>query len=485
MILIMGVTLYTSRVVLEVLGADDYGLYFTIFSVIGMLSFLNGTLSGGTSRFITFELGTGDEERLKTTFSTALSTHLMLSGIILLLGATVGLWYANDVLKVPDGQRSVALWVYLVSVISTIVSILQVPFIAEIIAHERMNVYAYLGIYEALAKLGVVFLLLHTSFVKIVFYAWLQLAVSGSVFLFYVLYNLNHFPEITFKNRFDKNIFKSMMSFSGWNIIANICNTLSQQGVIILFNFFFSPVVVAAQAISNQISQAAGNFVNNIRQAVNPQVIKLYADKQFKESQKLTLKSAEYIFYLLLLIGVPVIMVMPRLLSIWLTEVPEYSVAFARLMIIQLILDNFNSAFYTPMVAANKISKNAIWGSTLCGIQFVMTWLIFKIGGGPLWARYLAILTIIIFSFFIKPYILCKDINYPIKEMLCCIYQCLKAALPIALINAILYFTIPQKSLRDSVLILSLSVLSILSISYLLIGKSFRNKIFIFIKSKI
>ena len=301
LILVFGVTLYTSRVVLDKLGVDDYGLYNVVFSVIGLLSFLNGTLSAGTSRFITFDLGRNDKEKLKYTFSTALCTHLLLAGIILLLGETVGIWYVHNVMVCPPERFQAAFIVYQISILTTIVSIIQVPFTSEIMAHEEMDIYAYIGIYEAVAKLVVVFLLVRSPFDKMVYYAALIALVIITVFLIYVFFSYRKFEEVRFKIHFDKQTFKEILNFSGWNILANLSNTVMRQGVIMLFNVFFLPVVVAAQALSNQISQALMQFVNNVRQAVNPQVIKLYADEKYQESKKLTLMSAEYIFDLLLL----------------------------------------------------------------------------------------------------------------------------------------------------------------------------------------
>lgn len=485
MILTMGVSLYTSRVILEVLGVEDYGLYFTIFSIIGLMSFLTGTLSGGTSRFITFELGTGDLNKLNITFGTAFLTHLMLAGVIVILGETLGLWYANDILKVPETQKSAAIYVYQISVLSTFIGILQVPFVSEVIAHERMNIFAYLGIFEAFSKLGIVYILLYVSYTKIILLAWLNVGVSFIIFSFYLIYTKRNFKEVTWRLKFSKKIFKSMMGFSGWNLLANICNTLGQQGVIMLFNFFFAPVVVAAQAISNQITNAVTQFINNIRQAVNPQIIKLYADQEYNQSMSLTLKSSEYLFYLLLLLGVPVIMVMPKLLSIWLTEVPEYTVAFARLSVVNLIVDNFNAAFYTPMVAANKISKNAIWGSVLCISQFIILWILFHFDLGPLWAKYLGIISTVIFSFIIKPYILYKDVNYSFPALFSCIFNCIKAAIPIILINLLIYFIIPQKYLWQSIVVALSSVLIVIITAYNIVDKAFRLKIKTFVLKKI
>lgn len=485
LLLVMGVNLYAARVVLEILGATDYGLYYAVFSVIGLLSFLNGTLSGGTSRFITYELGRGFFDKLKITFDTTLIAHGILAGIILVLGETIGLWYATHVLVVPPDRLHAALIVYQLSVASTMLSILQVPFTAEIIAHERMNIYAYLGIYEAIARLVVVFLLVHTGFDKLVFYAWLQAGVVLTVVGFNMYYSISRFKEVSFSLSFDKNIFKSILKFSGWNIIANISQTLMSQGVIMLYNLFFLPVVVAAQAIANQVSHALSNLINNVRQAVNPQIIKLYADQQYEESKKLTLLSAEYIFYILMLLGVPCIMAMPMLLSIWLVKVPDYAVIFTQLIILQQILGNFSSAFYTPMMAANKLAKNSIASIFLCILQFGVLWLLFRCGFGPLWARYLGILSAILFSLVVKPVILWKDINYNLSEIYKSIGKCLVVLFSVTLANLGIYLIFDKSSLLSTVIMMVISFCSTAAIEYAFLGRNLRNKIKIYILSKI
>lgn len=484
LILVFGVTLYTSRVVLDKLGVNDYGLFNVVFSVIGLLSFLNGTLSAGTSRFITFDLGRNDKERLKYTFSTALCTHFLLAGIILLLGETIGIWYVHNVMVCPPERFQAAFIVYQISILITIVSIVQVPFTSEIMAHEEMDIYAYIGIYEAFAKLLIVFLLVHSPFDKLIFYASLVAVVTISVFLIYVVFSRRKFEEVAFRIRFDKSTFKEILNFSGWNIIANLSNTLMKQGVIMLFNVFFLPVVVAAQAISNQISSALMQFVTNVRQAVSPQVIKLYADGKYEDSKKLTFSSAEYIFDLLLLLGVPCILVMPTLLDIWLVEVPDYAVAFARLIVLQDILGNFSAAFYTPMVAANKIKKNSIASVFLCILQFVLLYVLFKFGCGPLWARYLALISTSLFSFVVKPYILWKDVNYGLKEMYVCIWHCIKILLAIIALCTPAYYLIPQESLSGALLLVLISVAIVLAVALLFMDKSTKNRLFSLIKAR-
>ena len=483
--LVLCVTLYTSRVILDKLGVDDYGLYNVVYGIVGLLSFLTGTLSIGTSRFITYELGAGDNESLKTTFKTALTTHLILSAIIIILGESLGVWYVNNVMVCSPERLMAAGIVFQISIATTVLSVILVPFSAEIIAHERMDVYAYIGIFEAVSNLFVVYLISNTDFDRLVFYAILILFVKAIVFVIYVIYSICVFPEASFKLGIKRSVFKNLLSFSGLNIIANISSMLMNQGVVMLFNLFFAPVVVAAQSISNQISQALLLFVNNVRQAINPQVIKLYAENKFDESQKLTLSSTEYVFDLLLLIGAPMILVMPRILDVWLVEVPEYAVVFAQFLVFQNVLDNFNAAFYTPMIAACKIKTNSFAAAITCTSQFLILYVLFKVGLGPLWARYIGLLFCVIWSFILKPYILWKEVGYSINDLRNCILKCLRVLFFVIVASVLIYYLIPQTTLLNSLVVVVLSVMSILFIALLFMNKEDRNRLTEYIRSKL
>lgn len=485
LILVFAVTLYTSRVVLDKLGVEDYGLYNVVISVIGLLSFLNGTLSSGTSRFITFELGKKNEEKLKKTFGTALFTHIVLAGIVVLLGETLGLWYFFDIMVCPPERLGAAFWVYQFSVVTAALSILQVPYTAEIMAHEEMNIYAYIGIYEAVAKLLIVYLLSIAPWDKLVVYGFLMTVIPFTVFSFYAFYSHRLFAEVKFRPSYDKGIFQAILKFSGWNIIANISNMLMRQGVIMLLNAFFAPVVVAAQAVTSQVSNALMQFVENVRQAVNPQVIKLYADKKYDESKQLTFISAEYVFDLLLLMGVPLILIMPNLLNVWLVEVPQYTVEFIRLILIQDILGNFSAAFYTPMVAANKIQKNSIAAAFLCVAQFGMLYLLFKLGFSPIWTRYIGILFCCIWSFVVKPYILWKDVDYKWGEMTICILRCVRNAVIVSVLSYAVYLFIPQTNFGYSILVAGLSAITVILTTYIFMSQSMKKKILALVAQRV
>ena len=320
MLLVMGVSLFTSRVVLDKLGVGDYALYTVVGGIVGLLSFLNGTLSIGTSRFLTYELGAGNKDRLKDTFVTTFYTHLILASLILLVMETGGMWYLYNKLVAPPERMEACFIVFQLSIFTMMVSITQVPYTASIMSHEKMGVYAYVSIFEALAKLGVCYMIVVTEYDRLIVYASLIALVQVVVAFTYRFYCKCQFEECRLSLSFDKSIFKELLGFSGWNVIANLTETLKSQGVLILMNMFLQPFVVASQAIANQVAQAMMQFVDNIRVAINPQVIKSYAAGDYEASKKLTLQSATYVYDVLLLLGLPLILLVRPVLNVWLSS---------------------------------------------------------------------------------------------------------------------------------------------------------------------
>lgn len=484
MILIMGVSLYTSRVVLDKLGVDDYGLYNVVGGVVGMLSFLNGTLSTGTSRFLTFELGTGNKEKLKATFSTAFYVHLILSGIIFFLMETGGLYFFFNKLVIPESRLTPCFWVFQLSILTTMICITQVPYTSVIMAHEKMYVYAYISIFEAVSKLIICYMLSVSVVDKLILYAILITIVQSFVAISFRIYCVRNFDESKLHLILDKDILKSLMGFSGWNIIANLTETLKLQGVVILINLFFQPVVVASQAIANQVAATMMQFVNNFRTAINPQIIKLYAVGDKTASKKLTLETTVYCFDLILLLGLPAIYVMKPLMSIWLVDVPEYAVVFTQWIIACNIIGTFSASFYVPMMAANKIMFNS-FASIFLGIgHFVLLYFILKFGGGPMWIQYITFFMYLGFSLFVKPYVLYKDIDYSIKELLMCYWNCSKV-LFLSLILSLPFKYILEDTLAHSSLLVFCSVIAVCLSSYVFMTKQEKTKIVSLIKNKL
>lgn len=291
MFIIMGVSLFTSRVVLDKLGVTDYSLYGVVGGVVAMLSFLNGTLTIGTSRFLTYELGRGDYQRLSDTFVTAFYVHLLLAGIILLCMETGGLWFLYHKLVIPPDRLDACFWVFQLSLLTTVISITQVPYTSLVSSHENFDIYAYISIFEAFAKLGICYMLFITSYDKLIVYAMLIAFIQMLVAMAYRIYCMKQYNEAHLTLTFNRTVFKGLIGFSGWNVMANLTEMLKLQGVVIIINMFLSPVVVAAQTIANQVSTQLMGFVNNFRTAFNPQIIKLYAAGDYDASKKLTLQT--------------------------------------------------------------------------------------------------------------------------------------------------------------------------------------------------
>lgn len=426
MILVMGVGLYTSRVVLDKLGVVDYGLFNTVAGVVAMLAFLNGTLSTSSSRFLTYALGVGNKEKVSCTFSTAFYSHLLLALLVVFLMETGGLWFVHNKLVIPPERMVATLWVFHISIFTTFISITQVPYTSVIIAHENMNVYAYLGIFEAIAKLVIVYLLTLSTIDKLITYSILIGFVQLLVALFYKIYCRKKYIESVLKFEYDYAILRQMLSFSGQGLIAEMANIFSLQGIIVLINLFFSPAIVASQAIGNQISNAIMQFVKNMQTAVTPQIIKLYAIGDYENFRKLTLNSSIYVHELLLFLALPSIVVMEPLLNLWLVKVPSYAIVFAQLILIKQILNVYGMTLYIPMVAAGKLKSNSL-ASIWMGIGiFGFLYVLLKLGYGVMWVQYICIIQTIIYSYIIKPYILCKEVGFTWNEILFNFFKCAK-----------------------------------------------------------
>jgi O-antigen/teichoic acid export membrane protein len=416
-------------VILQVLGVDDFGLYAVVGGVVGMLSFLNSALSTGSSRFLTFELGTGDTEKLRRTFSSVLTIHIILAVIIAILAETVGLWFVYNKLTIPPDRMNAALWVYHLSVLTALISMTQVPYNASIISHEKMNIYAYMSIVDVSLKLGIVYLLQIVNIDKLVLYAVMICAISIGMSIFYRFYCTSHFKETHYKFLLDKKIIKPIAGFSGWSLFAGLSIALNNQGTTIITNMFFGPAVVTARAISVQVNMAASQFVQNFRTASNPQIVKKYAAEDYAGSKQLLLNSTRFSFYLMFLLGLPIILLAEPLLRLWLGQVPEYSVIFLQLIIIQSLFSVFDTSFYTALYAKGQLKQNALISPLLGFIQFPIIYVLFKLGYSPVVLSYAGIIVFFILGIIIKPILICRIVNYTFRDIMSVFMPCLKVCL--------------------------------------------------------
>lgn len=421
----MVITLYMSRVILEKLGVDDYGIYQAVGGIVGFLTFLNGALSTGTSRFLTFELEAGSFERLKKTFSTLLTTHLLLGVFILFLAESLGLWFVNNKMNIGPERMAAGIFTFHISIITAMVTLTLVPFNASIIAHEKMSVYSIFSVIDALFKLGICYLLGLGGYDKLQLYSFLLFIEQLLMLLFYVTYCAKMFPETKYKPCLDWEILKPVLSFSGWSLFAQGATAFSNQGILVLLNMFFAPAVVAARSISLQVNSAANQFVNNFRTAVNPQIVKLYAAKDYEGSKKLLLQSTKVSFYLMLMISLPVFFLADPLLHLWLGQnVPEYTVVFLQIVIIQSLFQVFDTSFYSALYANGRLKENALISPLILYLAFPFIYFMFKAGCSPIALSWAYLVCFAIIGMIVKPILIVKIVDYKWKEIMAVFGSC-------------------------------------------------------------
>lgn len=489
MLFTMLVSLYTSRVVLQVLGVDDYGIYQTVGGLVAMLSFLNGALSTGSSRFLTFELGRNDSDKLQKTFSTSLLMHIILALFLALIAETVGLWFIYNKLVIAPERMSAAIFAYHLSILTALVTITQVPYTASIISHERMGIYAYMSIVEVSLKLGVVYLLTVTSWDKLQMYAMLLCLVQTAIALFYRYYCVRNFSETHFRWQMDRSIAKKVLSYSGWNLWANTSIALNQQGTIVLINMFFSPAVVTARAIANQVNMAANQFVQNFRTAANPQIVKRYASGDLEGSKKLLLESTKYSYYLMLLLSLPICLVAQPLLELWLHEVPEYTAIFLQLAIATSLFQVFDTSFYTALYAKGQIRENALISPTLGFLAFPVVYVLFRHGCSPISLAWTMLVLYAVLGLVVKPLLIIKIADYRWRDIRSVYLSCLKVTVVAVPIPYTLY-SLQDSLIADkwlaSVVIMLMSVINVAFATWFMgMDRNVRQKVMNYIRKNI
>lgn len=334
-LLIMAISLFSSRIILQALGVHDYGLYGAVGSIVMMFSIINNTLAVGTSRFLTFELGKGDAEKLKKTFSAAFAMHVAIAFTLFILLETIGLWFLNNRMQIPEGREFAANVIFQLSIVSCMFSLTQVPYNALIIAHEKMNIYAYVGIAEAVFKLALIFALLYITFKdNLIAYGIILAVWSVGLQIFYRFYCYKRFPESHLGLCRDKSVYKNMLSYSLWDFIGSFCATGINHGLNILINSFFGVALNAARTIALQVEQAITVFSTNFITAMQPQIVKNYASGNKKQYYTLISYGGKYAFFLLFMITLPFFLESNFILSLWLVEVPPYTTLFLRVVML-------------------------------------------------------------------------------------------------------------------------------------------------------
>lgn len=415
MIFIMAVNLYTSRIVLQVLGAEDFGTYNVVGGVVTMLSFITASMSAATSRFITFELGKegGNAERM---FQSATTIFYIFAIVGFILAETVGLWFVQTQLNIPEGRETAAFWVYQFSIVSFIISLLSVTYNALIIAKEKMGAFAYISIYDGLARLGILYLLYIIPFDNLIVYAGLLMFVQLSVRGIYTIYCKRNFSESNGKWLWDGSVSKQIFSYAGWTISGHLAIVGYTQGINILLNIYFGPVVNAARAIATQVQTALAQFYANFQTAIRPQVIKNYAQGNIEYMHSLVLRAGRISFMLAILVSLPFLAFTEYVLNLWLVNPPEHVVAFVRLTMIAGISNSLSQHTLMAIHATGDIKKfQIIEGGCLLTILPV-SWLLLKFLQVPSEVVILVYVLVEVLTQFVRVYLVYPKIGLQIKS---------------------------------------------------------------------
>lgn len=396
MMLTMLVSLYTVRVVLNTLGVVDYGIFNVVGGIVVMFSFLGNSMAAASQRYFAFEIGRNNLSQLKKTFSITMTIYAMIAVIILILAETAGLWFLNTQMTIPLERMNAANWVYQFSVLSFIMTLFTIPYNASIIAHERMNVYAFVSIIEVILRLIIIYLLVLFSFDKLKLYAVLTLGVIIIVTCIYCTYCKRKFAECRFSFYWDKSLFKELVNYSGWNLFGALAGVFNDQGINILLNIFFGPVVNAARGIAYQVNGAINQFVQNFMTATRPQIIKYYSSGEKEQMLKLVFQSSKFSFLLLFILSMPVLLETHFIFTIWLKDVPDYVVLFTRLIIITALIDSLSYPLMTASQATGKIKRyQATVGGAML-ISLPVSYIFLKFNYPPQIVMYVAIINSLI-----------------------------------------------------------------------------------------
>ena len=379
----MAVSLYTSRVVLNALGVEDFGIYNVVGGVVAMFSVVSASLSSSISRFITYELGKGNQENLNKIFSSAVTIQIGLAGIIILLAETIGIWFLNVKMNIPEMRMEAANWVFQFSILTFAINLISVPYNASIIAHEKMSAFAYISILEAIGKLAIAYLIVVSPMDKLIFYAILMCIVALIVRFTYGNYCKRHFSECTYHFIWDKQLLKQMFGFAGWNFIGAASAVLRDQGGNVVINLFCGPTVNAARGIAFQVNTAVNQFVTNFMTALNPQITKSYAAGNKEYMMTLIFQGARLSFYMLLLLSLPILVNTHYILELWLKIVPEHAVLFVQLVLIFAMSESISHPLITAMLATGKIRNYQLIVGGLQMMNLPISYLLLRWGFFP------------------------------------------------------------------------------------------------------
>lgn len=439
MLFMMLINLYASRLILEKLGVEDYGIYNIIGGVVALFTFISGAMTASTQRFLNYYLGLKDPIGLNKAFNASQVIHVFISLSVLILAETIGLWFLYNKLVIPIERFDAAFWTYQCSIISTCIIIISYPYNATIIANEKMGAFAYISILENILKFVIIFLLGQNGYDKLVLYAVLLMTIQFIITSIYRIYCTKHFPETHFNiKNIPKRLYKEILSFSGWNLLGNIANIALIQGTNILLNLFFGPTVNAAKGISVQVQNAVGAFCSNFQTAQNPQIMKSFSSGELNEMHSLVCRTSRFSFYLMLIFSVPIIMKANDILILWLKNPPEYTSIFVQYTMIFNLIQSLANPLLTSSLATGNVKKIMLYIAILFWLIIPLGYIMLKLGGNPIIIFQIQ-LALYILAHIMRIYIVCHQIKLPIKIY---ISNVLIPIIKIALFTSILGYTL-------------------------------------------
>lgn len=479
----MLVSLYTSRVVLQALGVEDYGIYNVVGGVVAMFSMISNSLSSSVGRFLTFELGKGDMEGLKKVFSTSLSIHVALVLVIVLLSETLGLWFLNTHMTIPENRLYAANWVFQASVLTFVINLLSVPFSASIVSHERMSAFAYIGILDIVLRLLIVLFIAYSgwNFDRLIIYSLLLVGVVCIMQAIYWNYCTRNFEECKFGFSFDVNYWKEMSSFAGWNFIGCTAGLLKDQGVNILLNLFIGPIINAARGIANTVNNVLASFSGNFMTALNPQITKSYAAGNYDYMFSLVERGSRFSYYILLLFALPMLFETEFVLTLWLKHYPEHTVNFVRLILIVTMCDILSNTLINLQVATGKIRNYQLVVGGMLLMNFPLSYFCLKMGFPPE-STLIVALIVAVCCLFLRLFFLRKMVGLSMKRYLCKVCgNILFVTLVAAIIPALLFFRMSDGWVRFLIVCIISILITITSIYWIGCNANERN----FIREKV
>lgn len=486
MLAVMIVGLFTSRIVLNVLGVDDYGLYNVVGGMVVLLSFLNNAMAGATQRYLNVALGKKNQIELNDVFRNALVLHLFVAVAIVVVAETIGLYVLNTYIKIPVGREWAANWVYQFSVMSFIISVLAVPFTACIIAHEKMSTFAWISIIDVLTKIIVVASLLWVNADKLILYAVILFFHSCLTQSIYCFYCRKNFDECRIKKfLINKPLLKNMASFSSWTIVGNLSYLIHTQGIAIIVNLFFGVTVNAAQGVANTVNSLVKQFVTNFLLAFNPQVVKTYSAGEIDELHKLILRGCRVACLMVAFFVIPLFLEAPTLLHLWLGFVPDYTIIFVRLVLLLTFFDSFSNLLATAKGATGNIKVYQIIVTLIGLLHLPIVWACFEVGFEPYWAQIVYVFIVIVLQM-VRIWFVCRAINMSkllfYREV---VIRCVVAISLSVIIPLYMHLYLP-KNLYSSILISMVSMFFLVMTSLFVVFKQDeRDKILKMVKNKI